>query len=924
MLSIIIVLLTLLIETSVSLTVKVPPDPVVAHVGSTVTLPCWISPPESAEALEIRWYRHDQFNNPVLLFNYGKIQDVQEKQYRNQSSLTLRSDQSGGLKDGDVSLQLEKLRVQDDGSFRCYVSGENSYSSEEVFLKITALGSAPVLSPRPLDDGRVNISCRSSGWYPKPSITWTSDEGRALGPGGTSHSRGADEMFSVHSWTAVSLSDAQQVSCSFSLRSGELKEGRLNIQGIVSSVSLTVKVPPDPIVSHVGSTVILPCWISPPENAEALEIRWYRNNQFNNPVLLYNHGKIQDIQECFRKRSSLTPRSDQSGGLKDGDVSLRLEKLSYQDEDSFHCYVSGESSYDCKIVDLKITALGSSPVLSPKPLDDGRVNISCGSSGWYPEPSITWTSDEGRTLHPGGTSHSRGADKMFSVHSWTAVSLSDAQLVSCSVSLRSGELKEGRLNIQGIVSSVSLTVKVPPDPIVSHVGSTVTLPCWISPPENAEALEIRWYRNDQFSNPVLLFNYGKIQDVQEESYRNRSSLTLRSDQSGGLKDGDVSLQLEKLRVQDDGSFRCYVSGEHSYGSEEVVLKITALGSAPVLSPKPLDDGRVNISCRSSGWYPKPSITWTSDEGRALRPGGTSHSRGADEMFSVHSWTAVSLSDAQLVSCSVSLRSGELKEGRLNIQGIVSSDSSGPWKALFFSVLICALLGSVGFILYKYREKRTGKKPATEIVVDITIEELRKHAVEITIDRESLHPDLTVSKDCKILRDSEGYNHTGEEFPFQLCAFGAQRFSSGRHYWEVDLVRSPNPPKNFWIIGVVKHGNLITKDRSALTPSAGFWFLCSDGPRGFYTNTDPPVKLSLTLRPERLGVLLDYDDGQLSFYNVTENKHLLTISSRFSGSVVPLFNPGAGDKSPLIILDCPKPEEPAESSQPLLSNNSSDA
>ncbi len=114
---------------------------------------------------------------------------------------------------------------------------------------------------------------------------------------------------------------------------------------------------------------------------------------------------------------------------------------------------------------------------------------------------------------------------------------------------------------------------VPGDPIVAHVGSTVILPCWISPPENAEALEIRWYRQD-FNNPVLLYNHGKIQDTQEESYRNRTSLTLRSDLSGGLKNGDVSLRLEKLRFQDDGLFHCYVSGESSYDSQEVVLKVT--------------------------------------------------------------------------------------------------------------------------------------------------------------------------------------------------------------------------------------------------------------------------------------------------------------------------------------------------------------
>ncbi|RXN29658.1 butyrophilin subfamily 1 member A1-like protein [Labeo rohita] len=488
-----------------------------------------------------------------------------------------------------------------------------------------------------------------------------------------------------------------------------------------------------------------------------------------------------------------------------------------------------------------------------------------------------------------------------------------------------------------IETSVSFTVVVPGDPVVAHVGSTVILPCWINPPENAEALEIRWYRQE-FDNPVLHYNDGKIQDIQEELYRNRTSLSPRSGQSGGLKDGDVSLRLEELTFQDDGSYRCYVTGESSYGSEEVILKITEL----------LDDGRVNISCRSSGWHPKPSVTWTSGDGKVLHPGGSSHSRGADGMFSVHSWTAVSRLDAQLVSCSLSLRTGKIKEGRLNIQGIMPSDSSGPWKALFLTFSIFAVLGLVGLILYKNRDKITGKKPAKEnceegtlekqtkeakkpakeireeetlvkltkeetntedptkesVVGDINIEELRKHAAEITIDSKHVHKDLMITKNRKIVRNHPGYDHTGEGFPYELCAFGAQRFTSGRHYWEVELEQENTPPKNYWLIGVVKHGNFRVDDRSALTPSNGFWFLCSDGQNGIYDNSDPPVKLSLTPRPERLGVLLDYNDGQLSFYNINESKHLLTISTTFSGSVVPLFNPGV--QSCLIIQDCPKP------------------
>ncbi|XP_050970491.1 erythroid membrane-associated protein-like [Labeo rohita] len=379
-----------------------------------------------------------------------------------------------------------------------------------------------------------------------------------------------------------------------------------------------------------------------------------------------------------------------------------------------------------------------------------------------------------------------------------------------------------------IETSVSFTVVVPGDPVLAHVGSRVILSCWINPPENAEGLEIRWYRQNQFDNPVLLYNHGKIQNIQE-CYRNRTSLTPRSDQSGGLKDGDVSLRLEKLTFQDEGSFHCYVSGGTAYDGEAVELKIT--------------------------------------------------------------------------------------------------DSSGSWKALFFTLLIlllCLILGLV-WLIHKYRQKLTGKKAAGKIVGDINIEELRKHAVEITIDREHSHPDLLVSKDCKIIRYNAGYDHTGEGFPYELCAFGAQRFTSGCHYWEVELAQKNTPPKNYWLIGVVKEGTFTSRDRSALTPSSGYWFLCSDGPNGFHTNTDQSVTFSLTPRPERLGVLLDYDNGQLSFYNVSKSKHLLTISATFSGSVVPLFNPGVADQTPLKILDCPKPVESAvESSQPLLTNNSSNA
>nr|XP_055074371.1 butyrophilin subfamily 1 member A1 isoform X4 [Misgurnus anguillicaudatus] len=477
----------------------------------------------------------------------------------------------------------------------------------------------------------------------------------------------------------------------------------------------------------------------------------------------------------------------------------------------------------------------------------------------------------------------------------------------------------------------SFNLEVSPGPIVGQLGSSVILPCWTSPPINTEALEIRWYLPEQFNFPVLLYHDGKIQETQEEQYRNRSSLTLRSVQSNGLKDGDVSLRLDNLRIGDAGVFHCYVSGDKSYDSQVVTLNITAVGSPLVLFSQPVsDDTRLNVSCRSSGWFPEPSVVWKSDR-RNLSIGGTSHRRATDGTFSVQSWTLISSSDVQQVFCHLSLSSEVERKGGIDIQAIRSysagSCSEGPWKALFLTFVIFSLLGLFGFIIYKYREKLTGKKTDEEtnaqttplmVLNDELIEKLRKHADVITLDPKTAHQDLKISADLRSVRDCYPPKEPGE-LPYELCVCGDQTFNDGQHYWEVELKLNNTNPKDYWLIGVMKQGNHHLPDKSALTPSNGFWFLCSDGPNGFHTNTDTSITLSFSPKPQRLGVLLDYDKGQLSFYDITEYKHLLTMNTKFSGSVVPLFNPGVGDLCPLKILDLSEPAEASDPTVPLLNS-----
>ncbi|XP_039506247.1 butyrophilin-like protein 9 isoform X20 [Pimephales promelas] len=696
---------------------------------------------------------------------------------------------------------------------------------------------------------------------------------------------------------------------------------------IETTESFTVVVPRDQTVARVGSTVTLPCWISPPENAEVLEIRWYRQ-EFSNPVLLYQNGKIIQ-EESFRNRSSLTLRSDQSGGLKDGDVSLRLEKLTVQDEGSFRCYVSGESVYDSRELVLKVIALGSAPVLFPQPLDDGRVNISCKSSGWYPEPDVSWTSDERTVLRPGGVSRSRGADEMFSVHSWTAVSHSDAQLVSCSISLKTGELREGRLSIKAIISS--------------------------DPPDSSDpwmALFIIAFICVLGLIGFILYKYrhkltGKKAVKKVCDDETMESLTkVRDDES-----------MERGTKEDAGSSSSCAGAAaphvHSQPSErkKTIEKVRDDESMERETKEAVKDTNTEEQKKdtvgeqdSSNQEEKPTGLSPDQTSPSADAGSSSSCAGAAAPH-VHSQpserkkTIKKICEDETMESLTKVRDDESME-RETKEAVKDTNTEEQKK------------DTVGeHDSSNQEEKPTGLSPdqtspsadagssswcagaaaphvhsqPSESVGDTNIAELRKHAVEITIDPKRSHPGLTVSKDRKTVRDAPDYKHTGEGFPYELCAVGAQRFTSGRHYWEVELALEDKPPKNYWLIGVTKLGNFRAKDRSAVT-SNRCWFLCSDGDNGFYISSDPkcnpPVSLSLTPRPERLGVLLDYGEGQLSFYNVKERKHVLTMSIRFPGAVTPLFNPGVGDQSPLMILDCPKPvETPVESSDPLLGNSS---
>ncbi|MGH0134825.1 UNVERIFIED_CONTAM: hypothetical protein FKN15_021822 [Acipenser sinensis] len=62
----------------------------------------------------------------------------------------------------------------------------------------------------------------------------------------------------------------------------------------------------------------------------------------------------------------------------------------------------------------------------------------------------------------------------------------------------------------------------------------------------------------------------------------------------------------------------------------------------------------------------------------------------------------------------------------------------------------------------------------------------------------------------------------------------------------------------------------------MTPQQGYWTVEWRGYE-FTAVTAPQTPLPLSLKPQKLGVYLDYEEGRLSFYNVETRSHIYTFT-----------------------------------------------
>ncbi|XP_055520926.1 zinc-binding protein A33-like [Leucoraja erinacea] len=157
-------------------------------------------------------------------------------------------------------------------------------------------------------------------------------------------------------------------------------------------------------------------------------------------------------------------------------------------------------------------------------------------------------------------------------------------------------------------------------------------------------------------------------------------------------------------------------------------------------------------------------------------------------------------------------------------------------------------------------------------------------IGLTLDPRTANPFLEVSDDrteVRLVKERRDVAEHAERFTACLCVLGAETFTAGRHYWQVEV-----EDNSAWIVGVAK-GSIQRKTDITLRPSNGCWavelFLWR-----YQALTSPPTHLQPKRNPRRVGVYLDYAAGQVSMCDADDMSHLYTFSDVFTGRLHPFF------------------------------------
>ncbi|XP_077356200.1 E3 ubiquitin-protein ligase TRIM39 [Festucalex cinctus] len=213
--------------------------------------------------------------------------------------------------------------------------------------------------------------------------------------------------------------------------------------------------------------------------------------------------------------------------------------------------------------------------------------------------------------------------------------------------------------------------------------------------------------------------------------------------------------------------------------------------------------------------------------------------------------------------------------------------------------------SVGMIRTAVSKLETTFKQMVDKLADREIQKVLKYTEDVTLDPDTANPWLQLSQDRRQVRHLGAWQDLPDHpnrFDTVVIVLGREGFTSGRHYWEVQVGE-----KDDWYLGVAK-SSVKRKGRISVSSAHGYWALAMKKGQGYRVSTVPPLSLALNPKPKSVGVYVDYDEGQISFYDVSARTHLYTFNDRLTEKILPFFYLYCCDKASDTVVICPVAEK----------------
>ncbi|XP_048472517.1 butyrophilin subfamily 1 member A1-like [Rhincodon typus] len=463
-------------------------------------------------------------------------------------------------------------------------------------------------------------------------------------------------------------------------------------------------------------------------------------------------------------------------------------------------------------------------------------------------------------------------------------------------------------------------------PLVVEVGATAVLECQLIPRLPLKGLEIRWSKDNAL---VHLYRFGQDENAgQHASYKDRTQLF-----ASEFQNGNVSLKLMQVTLPDNGKYKCFVELEaHGFRDAEAILSVARFGEWPLINLNKYTGNGIQLLCESENWFPPPMVQWSNEKGVIQTQKGQPVTEEPSSV-NVKSYIDVTSDSGNTFNC---LLKSEMLNKTVCAEFYVPDEfhpKTSVWLYMFLLIFFGILGHVVGLFLFFRKQKRQirnlRKQPTTfdyantksyneelREIMDIRwkhlgeIRPLPKLAIQrmtdaaacIELDCDTTHPNLLISSDLTTMNCIAQGNFradSSERVEHRLVVPGKTGFTSGRHYWlvEVDM-------HSVWDLGVARE--LVCREGNLpLIPENGYWTIRHDGQK-YWANITSPLEIMCKEKLQRIGIYVNYNAGQVLFCDGAAYSHLHSFTCSFQGMIYPFFSLSGSGKCSILPSITPLP------------------